>query len=68
MFPISPQKTYAVGTHKKRLREALLMSTHNICFHKEISDISIYYDVHHLVDLVWDIFSNVEKGVDINSQ
>ena len=26
-------KTYIVGTHKKRLAEALLMSTHNIiCF------------------------------------
>ena len=25
-------KTYVVGTHQKRLGEALLMSTHNICF------------------------------------
>ena len=25
-------KTYAVGTHEKRLTEALLMSTHNIFF------------------------------------
>ena len=29
-------KTYLVGTHEKRLAKALLMSTHNICFHEEI--------------------------------
>ena len=29
-------KTYAVGTHLKRLTEALQMSTHNICFRVEI--------------------------------
>ena len=28
-------KTYIVGTHKKSLTEALLMSTHNIRFHAE---------------------------------
>ena len=34
-------KTYDVGTHKKRLGKALLMSTHNICFHGGIRKISI---------------------------
>ena len=29
-------KLYIVGTHKKRLHEALLMNIHNICFHTEI--------------------------------
>ena len=29
-------KTYVVGTHYRRLDEALLMSTHNICFRWEI--------------------------------
>ena len=29
-------KTYIVGTHKKRLPEALLMSIHNIYFHGEV--------------------------------
>ena len=29
---------YIVGTHWKRLREALPMSTHNICFHGEIRE------------------------------
>ena len=29
-------KAYVVGTHLKHLIEALLMSTHNICFHGEI--------------------------------
>ena len=34
-------KTYVVGTHKKRLIEALLMSIHNICFRVEIRKISL---------------------------
>ena len=29
-------KTYVVVTHEKRLREALLVSTHNICLHQEV--------------------------------
>ena len=29
-------KTYVVGTHQKHLGKALLMRTHNICFHGEI--------------------------------
>ena len=29
-------KTYVVGTRKKRLGEAFLMSTHNICFCGEL--------------------------------
>ena len=32
-------KTYVVGTHKNRLGEVILMSTHNICFYGEISKI-----------------------------
>ena len=32
-------ETYVVGTHSKRLAEALRMSTHNICFQGEISKI-----------------------------
>ena len=35
-FSYSSMKTYVVGTHQKCLGEALLMSTHNICFHGEI--------------------------------
>ena len=35
IFLISPQK-HVVGTHQKCLGEALLLSTHNICFHEEI--------------------------------
>ena len=31
-FPYFSLKTYVVGTHKNRLGEAILMSTHNICF------------------------------------
>ena len=37
-------KTYVVGTHKKRLAEALLMSTHIICFRGEIRKISTLLD------------------------
>ena len=36
-------KAYVVGTHQKRLCEALLMSTHNICFHGEIRKISAFF-------------------------
>ena len=36
-------KTYVVGTHQKRLAEALLMSTHNICFCQEIRKILCGY-------------------------
>ena len=36
-------KTYIVGTHKKRLAEALLMSTHNICFYEEIRKKAIIF-------------------------
>ena len=32
-------KTYVVGTHSKRLVEAILMSTHNIGFKEEMSKI-----------------------------
>ena len=31
-FSYYSTKIYVVGTHQKRLAEALLMSTHNICF------------------------------------
>ena len=37
-------KTYVVGTHQKRLTEALLMSTHKICFHWEIRKLYICCD------------------------
>ena len=30
------KKTYAVGTHEKRLTKALLMNNHNISFIREI--------------------------------
>ena len=36
IFLISLKKAYVIGTHEKRLREALLMSTHNICFIRDI--------------------------------
>ena len=36
-------KTYIVGTHQKRLGKALLMSTHNICFHGEIRKLSVLF-------------------------
>ena len=32
-------KPYVVGTHQKRLSEALPMSTHNICFNGELEKI-----------------------------
>ena len=39
-------KTYVVGTHYKHLGEALLMSTHDICFHGEIR--KIFFGYHSL--------------------
>ena len=36
-------KTYVVGTHYKCLTEALLMSTHNICFHGEKGKITVLF-------------------------
>ena len=36
-------KTYVVGTHWKRLGKALPMSTHNICFNREINKILYGY-------------------------
>ena len=42
-FSYFSMKTYVVGTHSKRLAKALLMSTHNICFHGEIRKISCWY-------------------------
>ena len=42
-FSYFSTKTYVVGTHWKRLSKALLMSTHNICFHGEIRKIFTWY-------------------------
>ena len=39
-FSYFSMKIYVVGTHKKRLAEALLMSNYNICFHGEIRKIT----------------------------
>ena len=40
IFLISPRKhMLQCGTHQKHLTEVLLMSTHNICFHREIRNI-----------------------------
>ena len=36
-FSYSDIKTYVVGTSKKYLAEAILMSTHNICFYGEFN-------------------------------
>ena len=36
VFSYVSTKTYIVGSHQKRLTQALLMSTHKICFHGEI--------------------------------
>ena len=38
-------KTYVVGTHYKHLAEALLMSTHNVCFCGEIRKILCGYSL-----------------------
>ena len=43
IFLFSPRKTYVVGTHWKRLSEALPMSTHNIRFNGEIRKMSIIF-------------------------
>ena len=42
-FSYFSTKTYIVGTHQKHLGEALLMSTHNICFRGEIRKIITWY-------------------------
>ena len=36
IFGLSSMQTYVVDTHEKRLAKALLMSTHNICFRREL--------------------------------
>ena len=41
-FLISPRK-HVVGTHKKFLNKALLMSIHNICFRGEIRELLCGY-------------------------
>ena len=46
-------KTYVVGTHKKRLAEVLLMSTHNICFHGEIKKILCGYPLLSVAIKPW---------------
>ena len=38
-FSYFSTKIYVVGTHSKRLAQALLMSNHNICFRVEIRNI-----------------------------
>ena len=42
IFFIFPKQTCVVGTHQKCLDELLLISTHNICFHREIRNIWIH--------------------------
>ena len=44
IFSYFSTKIYVVVTHQKCLAEALLMSNHNICFHREIRKISILLD------------------------
>ena len=43
-------KTYVVGTHWNCLAEAILMSTHNICFYGEIMKIILQLSpsTHHI--------------------
>ena len=48
LFSYFSTKTYVVGTHKKRLDEALLMSTHNIYFCGKIRKISILLEKYAL--------------------
>ena len=36
-------KTNVVGSHQKCLSEALLMSTHNICFNGKLTKVSIIF-------------------------
>ena len=42
-------KTYVVGTHKNRLAEAILMSTHNICFCGALSKIILQLSSNSLL-------------------
>ena len=69
-------KTYVVGTHLKYLTEALLMSTHNICFHGEIRIILCGYPLlsvamtgYHIVghflffELIWMKVQNVHPHI-----
>ena len=42
-FSYFSTKIYVVGTHQKCLGEALLIGTHNICFHMEIRKIFTWY-------------------------
>ena len=44
-------KKYVVGTHKNRLGEAFLMSTHNICFYGEQKKIAFELSPNTL--LIW---------------
>ena len=41
-------KAYVAGTHQKRLAEALLMSTHNICFHDDIRK-ALLMSTHNII-------------------
>ena len=36
-------KTYVVGAHYNRLGEAILMSTHTICFYEDLTKLSFNY-------------------------
>ena len=49
--------TYVVGTHKKRLTGALLMSTHNICFCGELRKIFCGYSYLELWSVTHSITS-----------
>ena len=42
LFLLSKTYEYALGTHQKRLAEALLMSTHIICFYGEVEKSILY--------------------------
>ena len=46
-------KTHVVGTHQKCLTEALLMSTHNICFHGDIRKLLCGYPLLFGAMLIW---------------
>ena len=52
-FSYFSTKTYVVGTHLKCLTEALLMSTHNLCFCGEIRKILIWYSLLSRHMLYW---------------
>ena len=49
-------KKYAVGTHSKCLTEALLMSTHNICFYGEIRKLLTWYPSYLVLCLPYYFF------------